>query len=150
MTEEIKPAPNTVDTVKITDTTVGLFEWARVMSETTIPAAEFHAWVPVHAGEYLQPVLTGFMTSPVAIYNSQPLEARTVVVKDIREFREEIASWIAEGKKVFLYMPIWYPSQYVFKKLDSITFDPIDCDPPEWIEGRWKIRFAVLEPKGTV
>ena len=52
---------------------------------------------------------------------------------------------MAEGKRVFLYMPIWYPGQYVFKKLDPANFEPVDCDPPEWIEGQWKMRFAVLE-----
>lgn len=145
MPEQITPAPNTLETIKITDTTVGLFDWAKVMAETTIPAAEFHAWVPVHAGEYLEPVLTGFMTGPVGVYNGRSLEARTVVVNDIVSFREKVAKWMTEGKKVFLYMPIWYPSQHVFKKLDPVTFDPVECDPPEWIEGRWKIRFAVLE-----
>ena len=145
MSEEIKPVPNTLETIKITDTTVGLYEWAKVMSDDKCPATYAHAWIPIHAGEYLEPVLTGFMTGPVGIYNSKPLEAKTVAITDITAFREEVAKWMAEGKKVFLYMPIWYPGQHVFKKLNPETFEPVDCDPPEWIEGQWKIRFAVLE-----
>ena len=145
MTEQIQPAPNTVETLKITDTTVGLFDWAKIMADDKSPAVYAHAWIPIHAGEYLEPVLTGFMTGPVGVYNSKPLEAKTYAVADITKFREELAAWMVEGKKVFLYMPIWYPGQYVFKKLNPLTFDPVDCDPPEWIEGQWKMRLAILE-----
>jgi hypothetical protein len=144
MTEQIVPAPNTLPQAAVTSA-VGLYEWAIKVEQFTNDNSTYHEWVPVHAGKYLEPVLTGYMTAPVGVHYGKPMEARTITTEDLVEFRQQCASWIAEGKLVFLYMAIWYPSQHVFYKADPATYEPVECDPPVFIEGKWKIRYALLD-----
>jgi hypothetical protein len=143
MEDTLIPAPNHLDPIQ--NTTIGFLEWAEKIVKCKPVAEEFHAWIPIHVGEFLGPMLSGFMDAPVAVYDNKPIEARTVITKDIVGFRDELAKMTTEGKRIFLYMPIWFPGQHIFKKLDPTTFESITCDPPEWMEGSWKIRFAVLD-----
>ena len=138
----IKPAPNQLEPDPLCSV-VNLREWAENLDsmQESLPYETYHAWIPVHCAQYLEPVLTGYMTGPVGFYDGQPLSARSVKVDNIEEFRATLAGI---GKPVFLYTPIWIPSQYVFKTINE-SGDVVDCDPPQYIEGFWKIRYAVAE-----
>lgn len=113
--------------------------WASVMSESDCKSPEFHAWIPVHAGLYLEPVLDGFITEPS---NNPDHIMETVVTSDIIEFRDNLASQVLTGTSFFLYMPVWIAKQPIFQKFDPDTSSLIICDPPEWVNGKWKITFA--------
>ena len=144
MTEQITPAPDVLPP-EATTSAVGLYEWATKVESMKNAETTFHEWVPVHAGKYFEPVVTGYMTGPVGFHYGKAMEARTITTTDIVEFRDQCGAWIAEGKQVFFYMAIWYPSQHVFFKADPTTYEPVECDPPVFIEGKWKIRYALLE-----
>jgi hypothetical protein len=146
MSDQITPAPDVLPP-EATTSSVGLYEWAEKAAKMSQNAADthFHEWVPVHAGKYFEPVVTGYMTAPVGFHYGKAMEARTITTTDIIAFRDQCATWIAEGKQVFFYMAIWYPSQHVFYKADPTTYEPVECDPPVFIEGKWKIRYALLD-----
>lgn len=127
------------------NTTLNLEDWSQAIAQNTEVPTEYGAMVMVHAGEFLEPVLSGFMAEPVGKYNGCNLEVTTVIIEDIVEFRENLATDVFKGKSFFLYMPIWIPKMPIFKKIDSNTYNIITCDPPEWINGKWKIKFATLD-----
>jgi len=70
----------------------------------------------------------------------QPLTAKTRIVYDLEEFRTQIADL---DKPAFLYMPMYIPTQPLFRKVDE-QGEFVELDPPETIEGAWRIRYSVL------
>ncbi len=127
-----------------TNTTVTFEEWKHSIAAIKLDGHQLQT-IRQDAAWYLIPVLAGFMTAPVGMFNNQTIVAKSVKVDDIVEFRAELAEMVAAGKQILLYMPIWVPANVVFDKIDPATFNVIHCDPPEKTEAYWKIRFAEVE-----
>ena len=99
-----------------------------------------HSFIPDGVVNYLAPLFRGYMLGPVGSYGSVPLTAKTEITKDIEEFRQKIAGL---DKPAFLYMPLYVPTQPLFRKVDE-KGDFVELDPPELLEGGWRIRYAVV------
>ena len=116
-------------------------EWYRaIVDGRTNANTPPHDFIPDGVVNFLEPVFTGFMLGPVGVYEEQSLTAKTEIAKDIETFREKIANLSAPA---FLYMPLYVPSQPLFRKVDE-QGTVVDLDPPETLEGGWRIRYAVL------
>ena len=116
-------------------------EWYRTMIDGKVNAnTPPHSFVPDGVVNYLGPVFKGFMLGPTAVFNNHSLAAKTEIVKDLEEFRTKISNL---DTPAFLYMPLYIPSQPLFRKVDE-QGEFVELDPPEMIEGAWRIRYAVL------
>lgn len=71
------------------------------------------------------------MLGPTAVFNNHSLAAKTEIVKDLEEFRTKIANL---DNPAFLYMPLYIPSQPLFRKVNE-QGEFVELDPPEMIEG---------------
>lgn len=121
-------------------------EWYRMTIDGKINTnTPPHSFVPDGVTNYLGPVFKGFMLKPVAVFNNHPLIAKTQVVKDLEEFRTGIANL---DRPAFLYMPLYIPSQPLFRKVNK-NGEFVELDPPEMIGGLWRIRYAVARDEST-
>lgn len=138
--EEIK----VVDDIDITFNPV---EWYRLVADQRMNLnSPPYSFIPDGVVNFLAPVFRGFMLAPVARYAGEPIVAKTEVIKDIEIFREKVANL---GSPAFLYMPLYIPDQPLFRKVDQ-QGTIVDLDPPEILEGGWKIRYAVLGTEENV
>jgi hypothetical protein len=116
-------------------------EWYRTIIDGKVNAnTPTHSFVPDGVVNYLGPVFQGYMMGPTAVYENQPLTAKTRIVHDLEEFRTTIADL---ERPAFLYMPMYIPTQPLFRKVDE-NGEFVELDPPETIEGAWRIRYSVL------
>lgn len=129
-----------ITATKDIDITLDPVEWYRKIIDTRKnDNSPPYAFVPDGVVNYLAPVFTGFMLGPVGSYGGVPLTAKTEVTKDIEEFRQKIADL---HKPVFLYLPLCIPTQPLFRKVNE-SGNIVELDPPEVLEGGWRIRYAV-------
>lgn len=131
------------------DTILSWEEWLeRVedMNTGELAITDTRSYVDVPSAKYLEPVVAGFMGSPVSIYQSLPVCAKTMKVTDISEFRTYIATL---GKPVILNQPIWCHSWPAFVTMNPETFEPVAMDPPMITEPFWKMRFAIVEDENN-
>jgi len=116
-------------------------EWFRTVIDGKVNANTLpHSFVPDGVVNYLGPVFKGYMIGPTAVYDNQPLTAKQEIVHDLEEFRTRIANL---DRPAFLYMPLYIPSQPLFRKVDE-EGEFVELDPPEILEGAWRIRYSVL------
>jgi len=116
-------------------------EWYRTIIDGKVNAnTPTHSFVPDGVVNYLGPVFQGYMMGPTAVYENQPLTAKTRIVHDLEEFRTTIADL---ERPAFLYMPMYIPTQPLFRKVDE-EGEFVELDPPEILEGAWRIRYSVL------
>jgi hypothetical protein len=124
------------------DTTLTWEQWLeRVEDMNTKSTMADRSYIDIPSAKYLEPVVAGFMGAPVAVYQGQPVMARTRKVDDISEFRTYIATL---GKPVILYQTIWCSAWPAFVAMNPDTFEPVAMDPPMITESFWKIRFAIV------
>ena len=130
-----------VETVDDIAVTIDPVEWYRaIVDERVNSNSPPHDFIPDGVVNFLAPVFRGFMLAPMGKYAGTFLTAKTEVVRDIEIFREKIANL---GVPAFLYMPLYVPTQPLFRKVDE-QGTIVDLDPPETLEGGWRIRYAVL------
>jgi len=116
-------------------------EWYRTIVDGKVTAnSPPNSFVPDGVVNYLGPVFKGFMVSPCAVFENQSLTAKTEVAQDIEEFRTKIANL---GRPAFLYAVSYIPTQPLFIKVNE-KGEVVELDPPETIEGGWRIRYAVI------
>lgn len=116
-------------------------EWYRMIIDGKVNAnTPPHSFVPDGVVNYLGPVFKGYMIGPTAVYDNRPLTAKQEIVHDLEEFRTRIANL---DRPAFLYMPLYIPSQPLFRKVDE-EGEFVELDPPEILEGAWRIRYSVL------
>jgi hypothetical protein len=131
------------------ETTIVTFdEWAKEMSDKykNLFVDDYSgARVSLEAAKFLEPLVAGYMTAPTAIYKGTAIAAKTVAGPNINEFKTECLQMIQDGKEIVLYMPIWHPDWWQFTDLDQTTFEHNILDTAKFVEGKWKIRFAVFE-----
>ena len=134
---------------KIKDTTIPFEEWETYVTKMNeslsniLQAPLSDMRIDLSGVNYLQSVITAYMTSPVGVYNGHPLEAKTRRVDDLYEARNELASL---GVPIILYQLIWHPSVPQYVGMDLDTFAPIALEKPGIIGGWWKLRFAEGAP----
>ena len=123
-------------------TTVDKDTWAMMIAEAR-KTIEFitGAYYDLHGVDYLAPLVDGYMTGPVAVYNGKPIEARSVMIDDIGDALELMMN---NGDRIIMYMLIFMPSMPVYSKLDDATFTNIPLDKPYVTTGKWKLRYALL------
>lgn len=124
----------------IVNTTVDKDTWSKVL-ESTKQTIEFlpGAYYDFDGVNYLSPVIDGYMTAPVAVYNGKPIEAKTMVFADISE---ALSTLISNGDRIIMYMLIYIPSHPVYSGIDEETYMLRQLDTPTIREGAWKMRFA--------
>lgn len=91
--------------------------------------------------EYLEPVIEGYMTQPVAVYNSKPIEARTLTFTNISEVLDNM---LVNGERIIMYMLIWIPSMPIYDEISKETFELVKLDKPAIRYGAWKMRYGKL------
>jgi hypothetical protein len=123
-------------------TTVDKDTWAK-MIEASRKDFEYlpGAYYDMHGVDYLAPVIDAYMTAPVAIYNGKPIEARSVIIKDIGEALETMMN---NGERIVMYMLMYIPGQPVYSKIDDATFTEVKLDKPHVNSGSWKMRFGKI------
>lgn len=126
--------------LNISDSTVSFQEWSNHMINRTVSNGHM---AHITAGEYLNDAVTGFMLHPVGVYNQRAIVAKAIETKSIWKFRNLCRSRIASGVKIFIHMPIWYPSYCEFKKPMHSSSEGDDMlNKPILVDGCWRIRFA--------
>ena len=123
-------------------TTVSKDQWLKMIAEAR-KTIEFMpgAYYDLHGVDYLAPVIDGYMTAPVTVYNGKPIEARSVIIDDIGD---ALKMMMDNGDRIVMYMLIFMPSMPVYTKLDEETFTNIPLDKPHVTTGKWKMRFGQL------
>ena len=90
---------------------------------------------------------SGFMTAPIDMIQGKAIEVKSrkckMTVENILEAKEFFANLNKENP-AFLYNVKAQPPQIIYTKLDPETFEPIELDIPEMVEGFWIIRYATL------
>ena len=126
----------------IDDTTLTFDQWLEnVEKMQKLLPSENNTFLDVPSVKYLEPVVAGFLSMPVGVYQGQVLTCRTIKSTDISEFRTYVANL---GKPVILYQALWCPSWPLFLVANPETFEPVVMDPPMISDPYWKMRFAVV------
>lgn len=133
----------------IEDTILTFDQWLENVEkmQRLLPSAH-NTFLDIPSVKYLAPVVSGFMSMPVGVYQGQTLTCKTMQCDDISEARSYFANL---GKPVILYQALWCPTWPLFKGNHQDTFEPIEFDPPKFASAlmikssnHWRIRFAIV------
>ena len=127
----------------VVSTTVSKDEWLATIKDipiSGIPDIE-SAFYDFQGVDYLDPIIEGYMTSPVALYDANCIAARTSKFTDISEV---MSYMLNNGNRIIMYMLVFYPGKPIYSTMDATTFTPIPLDKPNVSSGHWIMRYATL------
>lgn len=86
----------------------------------------------------------GFMQGPVGVFYGLPVEARTRLIDNPKEFADYCNN---TSNQIFLYDLIFMPNMPQYGTVDADTFESTPFDVPTITTnfGKWKVRYGELE-----
>lgn len=132
------------DVVDAQDLAINFEEWLEyAKTAKTEPRVELHT----EAMRFLStsPSITGFMTKPVAMYQENTIEAKTVKSNSLREIKQFLDT---TENQIFPYQLLYIPSQIGFGYFEPTTMKFIkivdDDGNPSYAEtpSYWLFRYA--------
>ncbi len=104
---------------EIEDSTVTFYTWVETMSDQPL--------IDIGTANFLKDSISGYMTSPVGVYNGKPITAKTRRADSILKVKETFNKLNKENP-VFLYMVMYQPAGMVYVMSEAF----------------WLIRYATL------